>query len=261
MRVLVLDVEGTIIDSYSSQQIDLQGFRATHYRGYDTATLTKNEDRFRDTANIDPNLKRVLRTIAEAGVKIVLATGTSGLAAMGYYQSQFEAAGFDQYISFYEPTNHNDTDDKVAKLKKYLDYFTDESPFIIESDFYFFDDGSKNVERAQKSGFVNAYQVTPDNPLTKLLKEKCLPNLPSSSSSSSLSSSIFSPVKKLAKKTRVAINKPFSKRNEQNEQSSDYNEDFVVMGKSDKDANLVDKIDNKSDDNITNNKPVKPSAD
>jgi len=143
-KLLVLDVEGTIITGYDYEK--------------------ENEDKT-IPAIIDKNLAVVLEKFSKAGYKIVIATGTDG-DNLEYYKKEFKKAGISQFISEYSPTNHERKDSKSDKLSKYSVEFS-----IPKEDIYFFDDGKGNVDEAKSCGFKYSFQVTNGNPLTKQLLE------------------------------------------------------------------------------------------
>lgn len=149
-KLLVLDVEGTIIT------------------GYDFTTELDNNT---FPAIIDNELQNILKIFAAANFDIVLATGTSG-ENLKYYENEFKKAGIDTLIKKYSPQDHSNSDSKSDKLLKY----TREFHVSNKQDVYFFDDGASNVENAQKAGFCNSFRVTDQNSLLQQL-EKLLDNL------------------------------------------------------------------------------------
>lgn len=142
MKLLALDIEGTIITEYDYSK----------------------EENGRFPAIIDTALKNLLKRFYDADIKIVLATGTDG-ADLAYYRSQFQKAGIDQYITAYSPAKHASSDGKEDKLLKYSTQYN-----INASDIVFFDDGESNVSRAKSAGFINSFPVNTHNPLVQQLK-------------------------------------------------------------------------------------------
>ena len=143
-KLLVLDVEGTIITNYD----------------YNNALP---DGRF--PAVIDPKIKERLENLQKAGFIIVLATGTDG-DNLEYYKSQFEAADFLRQISSFSPEGHSSTDSKEDKLLKYAKQYN-----VTPSDIYYYDDGKGNIDRAISSGVKNSFQVTEQAPLVNQLNQ------------------------------------------------------------------------------------------
>jgi HAD superfamily phosphatase (TIGR01681 family) len=143
-KLLVLDVEGTIITAYDSN--------------------IEVEDRY--AAIIDKKLRDVLKNFSDAGFEIVLATGTEG-DNLDYYEREFEKADIAKFINKYSPDNHSGDDSKVVKLTKYAQEFN----ISDKQNIYFFDDAEHNVVDTRNSGFLNSFQVTAQNTLVAQLSE------------------------------------------------------------------------------------------
>ncbi len=144
-KLLVLDIEGTIITSY------------------DYGAEPDEEGRFQ--AEISLELRDVLKTFKESGWYIVTATGTFG-SNIDYYQREFKRASIDCLIDAYVPDDHLDSDDKVDKLNHYCRQFQ-----VTKEDVYYFDDGETNIERARLAGYQNSFQVTQEEALTLRLEK------------------------------------------------------------------------------------------
>lgn len=114
-KLLVLDVEGTIISGYDYSR-ELPGGRFP--------------------AIIDSNIAIQLQKFKDAGgFKIVLATGTDD-DNLKYYREQFKVAGI--AIDVDSPITHDRNDSKTDKLRKYSEQFS-----VAPNDIYFFDDADK----------------------------------------------------------------------------------------------------------------------
>lgn len=143
MKLLALDIEGTIITNYDYNKMVGDRFQAI----------------------IDSELKNVLALFHHADFKIVCATGTDS-DNLAYYKNEFKRAGIDNFIDAYLPQGHEASDSKEVKLTKFTIQFG-----ASAKDVYFFDDAMANVERAIHSGYVNAARVTTSNTLTAQLKK------------------------------------------------------------------------------------------
>lgn len=151
-KLLVLDVEGTLITGYDYlNELSDGSFPAI----------------------IDPQIRVLLENLQTAGFYIVLATGTDGVN-LDYYRSQFALAGFLNSISSFSPDEHSPNDSKEDKLLKYAAQYD-----TALDDIYYFDDGKGNVERTISKGVKNSFQVTEQEPLVvhlhKLLKQAPTP--------------------------------------------------------------------------------------
>lgn len=233
MRILVLDVEGTIITNYDlSKKVD-----KTHY-----------------PAIINSKLKKILKHVSKLGIKIVIATGTDGEENMEYYKGQFEAAGIAKFISFYKPPEDDKADSKADKLDKYFKYFSaqeSEYPSLKKSDFYFFDDGKGNIDEAKERGFTHSYLVTEQSPLITILGFEF--------GFTSSSSSLFKKPNKLLSQ----VGQHFSKKKHPDVGTSGYHEgeeEFVYLGEKDKD-DKKENSDESTHGELKKRRSIKPSAD
>lgn len=145
MKVLVLDVEGTIITGYDYKK--------------------KNKDQT-FLAIIDSKLKNILTAFKNAGWLILLATGTDN-TKLQYYENEFKKAGIHNLINHYSPEAHTKDDSKYQKLNKYKEQLHIES----KNQVYFFDDGNDDVQVAFVNGYQNSFLVTSVKPLTTSLIE------------------------------------------------------------------------------------------
>lgn len=146
MKLVVLDVEGTIITGYNyNAPVDEDGL----YKSV-----------------IDPSLKARLGELKQLNCKIVIATGTNG-SNLDFYQREFERFEIAQYVSAYQPKGHVGMQSKRQKVAA---YFSEEKEIQEKENVYFYDDALNNVKSVQSAGFINAFQVTTQLPLaTQLL--------------------------------------------------------------------------------------------
>lgn len=142
-KLLVLDVEGTLIPSYDIHN-------------------PREDETF--PAIIDPSIANSLEALQQLGFIIVLATGTDG-EQLDAYKKEFESHNIAQYISAYKPQKHESSDSKHNKLSKYSEQYG-----IAADDIYFYDDAENNVNDAINNGFTHSTRVTTDNPLHTQLK-------------------------------------------------------------------------------------------
>lgn len=147
MKLVILDIEGTIITEY------------------DYSYPEDDNERFR--AKIDQSLGETLGNLVGLGCKIVIATGTDG-DNLQYYESQFKRYGVHQHITAYQPRSHAPMQSKKDKVEA---YFSEEKEIQEKENVYFFDDALNNVKSVQSAGFINAFQVTTQLPLANQLLE------------------------------------------------------------------------------------------
>jgi HAD superfamily phosphatase (TIGR01681 family) len=153
-KILVLDVEGTLIPTYDfAADEDVNG----HYPAIiDQKDIEGN--------NLHTPIKDLLANLTHKDWTIVLATGTDG-DNIAYYQQEFNKAGFEIKNEYTKPINHNPADSKADKLNKWADQFG-----VEKSQIYFYDDARVNVEAAIAAGYTNAKRVNDANPLAAQLQ-------------------------------------------------------------------------------------------
>jgi hypothetical protein len=169
-KLLVLDVEGTIIEKYLNNYDKVEtslknlGIAAAEAKTIVSSYQAKQEivEGMEIKPVINPQLSMLLSNFREQGFLIVLNTGAGDAESM--YRKMFEDLGIACYIDHYSSKNNPPNLGKEQRLNRYCEELK-----IDRHNVYFYDDGESVIRKAQIAGFTNSYQVDSNNTLDKQL--------------------------------------------------------------------------------------------
>lgn len=154
VKLLVLDVEGTIIERWEPINGNWDDERDENLRPV-----------------VDPSIPDLLQQYKNAGWTIVLATGTGagGVSEnLDRYIREFAKLGLGNVISANQPRSSDPSDGKEDKVRKFAEEYNVQNR---ARDIIFIDDAGANVERVQAEGFPRSYRATAGKPLQEILRE------------------------------------------------------------------------------------------